>query len=69
MFKIFMLAEYSNADVLCLQETWLPKCDDVVIVPGYAVFEQRRAKGKRGGFAILVRHGISVTRVFSNDYA
>ncbi len=69
MFKIFMLAEFSNADVLCLQETCLPKSDAVVIIPGYAIFEQRYAKGKRGGFAILVHQGISVTCVFGNDYA
>ena len=38
-------------------------------IPGYNVFEQRRAKGKRGGFATLVKKGLNVTRVVANDYA
>ena len=38
-------------------------------LPGYNVFEHRRAKGKRGGFATLVKKGINVTRVVDNDYA
>ena len=38
-------------------------------IPGYNVFEHRRAKGKRGGFATLVKKGLNVTRVVDNDYA
>ena len=38
-------------------------------IPGYNVFEHRRAKGKRGGFATLVKKGINVTRVVDNEYA
>ena len=33
------------------------------------MFEHRRTKGKRGGFATLVRKGITVQRHLSNDYA
>ena len=33
------------------------------------MFEHRRTKGKRGGFATLVRKGITVQRHVSNDYA
>ena len=64
-----MLLEFSQVDVLCLQETWLPRGGCVPNIPGYVLHDQRRAKGKRGGFAMLVRKGLHCTRTVSNDYA
>ena len=69
LFKLFLLFEITSAHVICLQETWLPKGGGMPDIPGYNVFEQRRAKGKRGGFATLVKKGLNVTRVVANDYA
>jgi exonuclease III len=69
MFKLFLLFEVTGAHVICLQETWLPKGGGMPDIPGYNVFEHRRAKGKRGGFATLVKKGLNVTRVVDNDYA
>ena len=64
-----MLLELSDADMLCLQETWLPKGGCAPDIPGYVVHDQRRTKGKRGGFAMLVRKGLQCTRTLCNDYA
>ena len=47
----------------------MPRGGDLPDVPGWQVFEHRRTKGKRGGFATLVRKGITVQRHVSNDYA
>jgi exonuclease III len=69
MFKLFLLFEITTAQVICLQETWLPKGGGMPDIPGFHVFEHRRAKGKRGGFATLVKKGINVTRVVDNEYA
>ena len=67
-FKLFMLLEKVRADVLCLQETWLSRGADILPVPGYHWYEQRRS-GRRGGIAILVREGLCVHRVVGNEYA
>ena len=67
-FKLFLLLELTSAHVLCLQETWLPKGGGMPDIPG-TVHEQRRSSGKRGGFATLVKKGLQVTRVVTNDYA
>ena len=42
---------------------------DAPHVPGYNWFEHRRAKGKRGGIAILVRANISVLAHHSAECA
>ncbi len=67
-FKLFVLLEKISADVICLQETWLRVGTDVLPVPGYRWYEQRRT-GNRGGIAILVREGLAVHRVVGNEYA
>ena len=67
-FKLFVLLEKVSADVICLQETWLRAGTEVLPVPGYRWYEQRRA-GNRGGIAILVREGLAVHRVVGNEYA
>lgn len=67
-FKLFMMLEKVRADVLCLQETWLAHGADVLPVPGYHWYEQRRS-GRRGGIAILVREGLCVHRVVGTEYA
>jgi hypothetical protein len=38
-------------------------------IPGYQVHEERRAKGKRGGIAIIVRRGIKILKYTGNEYA
>jgi hypothetical protein len=38
-------------------------------IPGYQVHEERRAKGKRGGIAILVKRGIKILKYNGNEYA
>jgi exonuclease III len=38
-------------------------------IPGYQVHEERRAKGKRGGIAIVVRKGVKITKYTGNEYA
>jgi exonuclease III len=38
-------------------------------IPGYQVYEERRAKGNRGGIAIIIRKGIKVLKYIGNEYA
>jgi hypothetical protein len=38
-------------------------------IPGYQVHEERRAKGKRGGIAILIQKGIKIVKYMGNEYA
>ncbi len=38
-------------------------------IPGYQVFEQRRAQGKRGGIMMLVRNSLQVAALTGNEYA
>jgi hypothetical protein len=38
-------------------------------IPGYQVFEERRAKGRRGGIALLVKLGLKVLKYVGNEYA
>ena len=38
-FKLFLMLEKVQADVLCLQETWLAHGADTLPVPGYHWFE------------------------------
>jgi exonuclease III len=55
--------------VLCVQETWLAASAIQFTVPGYQVYEQRRATGTRGGLAIIVRKGLRVVQHVGNDIA
>ena len=68
-FKIFLLLEQHQPDLLCLQETWLVGSFGAPLVDGYTWYEHRRSKGKRGGIAILVRKGISVLTHHSTEFA
>lgn len=55
-------------DILCVQETWLPKSEVKLDIPGYQVFEERRAKDRRGGIAIIVKKGVKIRRYVGNEY-
>lgn len=68
-FKIFLLMEYMQVDVLCMQETWLSPEASTIYIPGYTCYEQRRNNSKRGGIAILVKKGLKVENVVGNEYA
>ena len=69
LFKIKMLLESSEVDILCVQETWLRQSTVKLDIPGYQVYEERREKGKRGGIAILIRKGLKITKYMGNEYA
>ena len=69
LYKLFLLLEYTRADIICLQETWLPTGGTFPDIPGYTVLEHRRPKGKRGGIAVLVRQGLNWTLVHTCEYA
>ena len=58
LFKIKTVLDTNTLDVLCIQETWLPKSDIKLDIPGYQVYEERRALDRRGGIALLVKRGI-----------
>jgi exonuclease III len=64
-----MILETNAVDVLCVQETWLKQSTVKLDIPGYQVYEERRAKGKRGGIAILIRKGLKITKYVGNEYA
>ena len=68
-FKLFLLLERHNLDIICLQELWLPASRAALQVPGYHVYEHRRPTGTRGGIAILVRKGIKDIKEDGNEYA
>ena len=69
-FKLFLLLEVHNFDVLCLQETWLVgEHIEPFDIPGYSIYEQRREKGTRGGIAILVRKAFPIHSYKGNEYA
>ena len=69
LFKLFMLLEQHQLDVLCVQETWLPPSTCLPLIPGFVVHEQRRQNGTRGGIAMLVRKGIKQIKYVGNEYA
>ncbi len=56
-------------DVLCVQETWLPKATVKLDIPGYLVFEERRATDRIGGIAVIIKKGVKVRRYEGNEYA
>ena len=67
--KLFLTLEYTAEDIMCLQKTWLPRGGDLPDVPGWQVYKHRRTKGKKSGFATLVRKGITVQRHIANKFA
>jgi exonuclease III len=62
LFKIKTILDTHTLDILCLQETWLPKSSVKLDIPGYLVYEERRAKDKRGGIAIILKKGLKIRR-------
>ncbi len=62
LFKLKMILDTHTLDILCLQETWLPKSSVKLDIPGYLVYEERRAKDRRGGIAIIIRKGIKIKK-------
>jgi len=58
LFKIKTILDMHTLDVLCIQETWLPKSTVKFDIPGYQTYEERRDGDRRGGIAMLVRKGI-----------
>ena len=69
LFKIKTILDMHTLDVLCVQETWLPKSDIKLDIPGYQVFEERRAKDRRGGIAMFVKKGVKIRKYVGNEYA
>jgi exonuclease III len=69
LFKLKTVLDTHTLDVFCIQETWLPKSNIKLDIPGYQVYEERREHDKRGGIAMLVRKGIQVRRYMGNEYA
>ncbi len=47
----------------------MPKGGEAPVVPGYTVHEHRRGKGKHGGFAMIIRHGLNIVRDYNNEFA
>jgi exonuclease III len=68
-FKLKTILETHTLDVLCVQETWLPKSPVQLDIPGYLVYEERRANDRRGGIAVLIRKGIKIRKYVGNEYA
>jgi exonuclease III len=62
LFKLKLLLDTHTLDILCLQETWLPQSSVKLDIPGYLVYEERRAKDRRGGIAIIIRKGIKIRK-------
>jgi exonuclease III len=69
LFKIKMILDTHIVDVLCVQETWLQQSSVKLDIPGYLVYEERRATDRRGGIAMLVKQGIKVLKYTGNEYA
>ena len=61
--------EMHTLDILCIQETWLPTSSVKLDIPGYLVYEERRANDRRGGIAILVKKGMKLRKYVVNEYA
>jgi len=55
LFKIKTVLDTHTIDVLCIQEIWLPKSNIKLDIPGYLVYEERRATDRRGGIAVFVK--------------
>jgi exonuclease III len=50
-----MILDTHTVDILCVQETWLQQSTVKLDIPGYLVYEERRATDRRGGIAMLVK--------------
>jgi exonuclease III len=68
-FKLKTILDTHTLDVMCVQETWLQKSTVQLDIPGYLVYEERRATDRRGGIAVLVKKGIKVRKYVGNEYA
>ena len=42
-FKLRMILDIHEVDILCIQETWLNESAVKLDIPGYLVYEERRA--------------------------
>jgi exonuclease III len=69
LYKIKTILDTHTLDVLCVQETWLPKSEVKLDIPGYQVYEERRDKDRRGGIAVIIRKGVKIRRLVGNEYA
>ena len=69
LFKLKVILDTHPVDVLCIQETWLQPSSAKLDIPGYLVYEERRATDRRGGTAMLVKKGVKVRRYVGNEYA
>ena len=67
-YKLFLLLERYDLDVVCIQETWLTHAAQVPNIPGYKIVEQRRGKGRRGGIAVLVRRHLKIVGHVGNEF-
>jgi exonuclease III len=66
LFKLKTIIDIHDFDILCIQETWLQQSSVKLDIPGYLVYEERRANDRRGGIAILIKSGIKVLRYVGN---
>ena len=68
LFKLKMILDTHTLDVLCVQETWLQPSSVKLDIPGYLVYEERRATDRRGGIAMIIKKGVKVRRYVGNEY-
>ena len=70
--KVMELALNNDIDVVCLQETWLRKCDKAVIEEiksyNYEVITERKPRkcDIGGGVAILYKKNLPIKRIMYN---
>ena len=69
LFKLKVILDTHTLDVLCIQETWLQPSSVKLDIPGYLVYEERRATDRRGGIAMIIKKGVKVRRYVGNEYA
>ena len=60
------VAECSNADAVCVSESWLSPqiSDSAVAIPGYNLFRNDRTSAPGGGVCIYLRQTLPCTRLF-----
>ena len=66
--KIYTILGKLDADILCIQETWMSPLAVSPKIDGYKIIEERRKDSTRGGIAIYVRNKLTVTWTKSNEY-
>ena len=54
-FKLYLLLQQQDLDIICIQETWLSGETMTPHLEGYNLLEQRRQKGTRGGIATYIK--------------